>query len=40
VRVYLSKTELRVLATKEGGTLVWDGKRIPLSANQEITVNL
>ena len=40
VRVYLSKTELRVLATKEGGTLVWDGKRIPLSANQEITINL
>ena len=40
VRVYLSRTSLRVLATKDGGTLVWNGKLIPLPANQEIAIDL
>ena len=40
VRVYLSKEVLRVTATKEGGTLIFGGKRIPLPKNEEITINL
>lgn len=33
VRVELSNDTLSVTATKDGGTLVWDGKEIPLKAN-------
>lgn len=39
VRVHLSKNELSVLATKEGGTLCFGGKEIPLPKNEEIKLN-
>ena len=39
VRVHLSKNELSVLATKEGGTLYFGGKEIPLPKNEEIKLN-
>ena len=40
VHVYLSKEKLRVMATKEGGTLIFGGKRIPLPKNETITIDL
>lgn len=35
VRVYLSNEKLSVTATKNGGTLLWDGKEYKLVANEE-----
>ena len=40
VRVSLSKEKLTVFANREGGTLIFGGKRIPLPKNEEITINL
>lgn len=38
VRVYLSKTRLSVVATKEGGTLVWQGKEYKLAKDEKFTL--
>ena len=40
VRVSLSKEKLAVLANREGGTLLWDGKRITLPKDEEIVIHL
>lgn len=40
VRVFLSKERLSVLSTKEGGTLVWEDKHIPLPKNRKIDIEL
>lgn len=40
VRVYLSKEKLKVTATKNGGTLLWQNKKYPLKANEEFSLEL
>jgi len=40
VYVRLSKKELIVSANVEGGTLVWDGRRVPLKAGEKIHILL
>ena len=40
VRVYLSKEVLRVHATKEGGTLIFGGKTLPLPKNETVEIKL
>ena len=40
VRVKLSKDKLSVVATKNGGTLIWAGKSYALEANKELNMNI
>lgn len=40
VKVHLSKDTLSVVATKDGGSLVWDGKTYNLNANEEFCLKL
>ena len=40
VRVKLSKDKLSVVATKNGGTLIWAGKSYVLEANKELNMNI
>ncbi len=40
VRVKLSKDKLSVVATKNGGTLIWAGKSYALEANKEFNLNI
>lgn len=40
VRVKLSKDKLSVVATKNGGTLIWAGKSYALEANKELSMNI
>ncbi len=40
VRVYLSRDQLRVLATRSGGTLLWNGQQLELKENEELVLNL
>ena len=40
VRVKLSKDKLSVVATKNGGTLIWAGKSYALDANKELNMNI
>lgn len=40
VRVYLSDKHLSVTATKDGGTLEWQGKTYTLAANEELSIDL
>lgn len=35
VKVKLTENELKVIASKDGGTLVWNGKKYALTANEE-----
>lgn len=39
VRVYLSQTQLRVLATRSGGELLWNNKHYCLTENEELVLN-
>lgn len=40
VKVYLTENRLSVTATKDGGTLIWNGKKHKLNANEEFSLNL
>ncbi len=40
VRVKLSQDKLSVVATKNGGTLIWAGKSYALEANKELNMNI
>lgn len=40
VSVFLSREKLTVLADRDGGVLVWNGKEYPLKANEEFSMDL